>query len=137
MIKQGYVIEVTSWENDADCYNTKRIDGLTEQEVVWRVNVLKALGAYYNTKGGHVLAYPFPPDLAELIFAELSEVAKLDYYSGYELDKGVDDNTRQEVASNVLYDMLGVAYESDYQRVMEYYKIYLYAEALPDLSAEF
>jgi hypothetical protein len=40
-IKKGYRITVTSWENDADNYNTKSIEGLDENEIKFHVELAK------------------------------------------------------------------------------------------------
>lgn len=50
-IKPGYRITVTSWENDADNYNTKTLDGLTEHEAGYHVDLLKLIaGSHCNDK---------------------------------------------------------------------------------------
>lgn len=33
VIKKGYMIEVTTWENDGDNYKTSSVDGLSQQEL--------------------------------------------------------------------------------------------------------
>ena len=43
IIKAGYRITVTSWENDADYYNTNTVDGLDEQETKFHVDLLKLI----------------------------------------------------------------------------------------------
>lgn len=50
-IKAGYRITVTSWENDADNYNTEIIDGLDESTTQYHVDLLKLLkGSHCNDK---------------------------------------------------------------------------------------
>ena len=41
-IKAGFRLEVETWENDADNYRTEVLDGLTEAEVKFYVEVAKA-----------------------------------------------------------------------------------------------
>jgi hypothetical protein len=43
VIKAGYRITVTSWENDADNYNTKTLGGLNEHEAGYHVDLLKLI----------------------------------------------------------------------------------------------
>lgn len=43
VIKSGYRITVTSWENDADNYSTHIRDGLDEHEARFHVDLLKLL----------------------------------------------------------------------------------------------
>lgn len=40
-IKAGIKLEITSWENDADNYNTKSITGLTEDEAKFYIEFAK------------------------------------------------------------------------------------------------
>lgn len=41
MIKKGYQLRVTSWENDADNYNTVSLDGLSKEDVEFYLNFIK------------------------------------------------------------------------------------------------
>lgn len=51
VIKPGYRITCTSWENDADNYNTKTVDGLSEDTVRFHVDLLKLIaGSNCNDK---------------------------------------------------------------------------------------
>jgi hypothetical protein len=51
IIKAGYRITVTSWENDADNYNTKTVEGLNEDEVNFHIDLLKLIvGSNSNDK---------------------------------------------------------------------------------------
>lgn len=47
-IKAGFRLEVETWENDADNYRTKVLDGLTEAEVKFYVELAKA---HYSMNG--------------------------------------------------------------------------------------
>jgi hypothetical protein len=40
-IPAGYVLEITSYENDFDFYNTKRLTGLEETELQWHIKFLE------------------------------------------------------------------------------------------------
>ena len=40
-VKQGYLLKITTWENDADNYNSATLDGLTEKQVEFYVAVAK------------------------------------------------------------------------------------------------
>lgn len=65
-IKAGYRIEVVTWENDADNYKTRDIDGLSEDEAVEIVKYLKlfkksewdgGLGNAYNPDDEFIQEY--------------------------------------------------------------------------------
>jgi hypothetical protein len=65
IIKAGYRITVTSWENDADNYNTKTVDGLDEQETKFHIDLLKLIaGSHCNDKA--VFGNLYEPDDSEV-----------------------------------------------------------------------
>lgn len=41
MIKAGFMLEITSWENDADNYKTIQISGLTKEKCQLYINIIK------------------------------------------------------------------------------------------------
>lgn len=102
IIKAGYRITVTSWENDADNYNTVTIDGLDEQEARYHVDLLKLIksshcndktvfGNMYEPRDSEIKAFEeaiegvfykhgksFPPDMTLDIAMDI-----LSDYTGY------------------------------------------------------
>lgn len=47
-LKKGYMAKITSWENDADNYQTHQIDGLTEKELNCLIDFCK----FHYSKNG-------------------------------------------------------------------------------------
>lgn len=45
-IKPGFLLKVTTWENDGDNYNTVDLDGLTETEVRFYLHLCKKFDSY-------------------------------------------------------------------------------------------
>ena len=130
MIKSGYLLQITSWENDGDCYNTISLDGLNDGQVYWRIEFLKALRAQRATKLNEVdwqslvlkvenLAGLFPDKFLDLEPEEDIKIAYNDFFSEYATK------------------MIGSAYECDYMRTYESHKVYWIEATLVDHSAVF
>ena len=50
-VKQGYLLKITTWENDADNYNSATLDGLTPAQVEFYVAVAKMHYSGSSQKG--------------------------------------------------------------------------------------
>lgn len=113
MIKAGYAIEITSWENDADCYNTKRIDGLSLEECRWRCAFIK-----YYAENIHQVELDYTHTEALYAFVPASYIEG----AGYSVPE--DESERHELVCDLVYQMFGFAYESDRTRVCESWAVY-------------
>jgi hypothetical protein len=51
MIQAGYQLHVTTWENDADHYQTNSIGGLSKEDVEFYVHILRHFKSKYNGGG--------------------------------------------------------------------------------------
>ena len=60
---KGYRLTVTTWENDADNYNTKTIEGLTFLETKFYVGFCKLFGSSCNNEG---IGNMYDPNDAEI-----------------------------------------------------------------------
>lgn len=107
-IKLGWMLQVTSWENDGDCYNTKTLDGLTEDEVRAKVALCKVLHSIGQE--------PHDANTVEEIAAKLSI-----------LEDEVEDG---------IYELVGFA-NGEYLRVCESWKVYYIPFDLPDMTDKF
>ncbi len=121
MIKAGYTLEVTSWENDGDCYNTKRLDGLRAKDVSWRFKFLKR----FSQDNDHQLT-------EESVNALILLVDPNRYNN-----EAITEELAYEVVNDVIYEMLGSTYESDYLRTFESAAVYYVEQDMLDLAAEF
>lgn len=108
-INFGWMLKVTSWENDGDCYNTKTFDGLTEDEVRSAVAMCKELQSIGKVE--------LDADNLEKIAAKLS--------------------LHTDEVEDQIYDLVGTAYESTYLRVCESWEVYYIPFDIPDRTSEF
>jgi hypothetical protein len=121
MILAGYTIEVTSWENDGDFYNTKRIQDLTLNAVTWLVELAKLIQARENRQDD------LTQEEAEDWFTNIR--AKVG--CTYDLEEPALDETYDYV-SNIVYEMLG--YGEYGTRVLESYKVYYFPENVEEVK---
>lgn len=119
MIKSGFMVRVTSWGNDGDCYNTKTFDGLSPAQVT-------SLVAFCC----------FMQDCkAELI--EDVDFSKFKYFNGYVGFTGWDCDNSQEYFQEIYDEIAGYAYESEYMRVIESFDVHYIPSDLEDYSDKF
>lgn len=110
-IKLGWMLQVTSWENDGDSYNTKTLDGLTEDEVSAKVAMCKVLHSLGQESRD--------ANTVEEIASKLSL-----------LEDEVEDG---------IYELTGFseAAGGEYLRVCESWKVYYIPFDLPDMTDKF
>lgn len=116
VIKAGYRLTVTSWENDADNYNTVVVDGLTKDQVELAVDFIKLVAkSSCNHKGYYGNMYD--PDDGEIaqFDAAITEVLKkhnieeeypLDYARELYWDYGLASEFYTRVAEKVVVEFV-------------------------------
>jgi hypothetical protein len=136
-IPAGYQIQVESWENDGDNYNTKVISGLTEDEC----SFYAAVCDYFGQRGNDFLFVPNILKDLQVIFDK--------YKFGF--DEGMAREWHSVLAddydlSELTNDILGYPSECYYSmgddkkeffRTVESYRVYYIEREMPDLSREF
>jgi hypothetical protein len=115
-IKAGYRITVTSWENDADNYNTHTIDGLDEPTTKYHVELLRLIkGSHCNDKT--VFGNLYEPRDSEVEAFEKAAIEVLAKHGKLE-----DDYEPLDIAVDILYDYTGCS-EGYLTRVAEYISV--------------
>lgn len=125
-IKAGYELKVTSWENDGDCYNTKSIQGLTKEGCLRLVMFCE-----------EVSQSRWESNSALVENALKNETVKTLLTKHFSEDYDFKEEYLEDYTSELLYELIGNSYESDYPRVLESYEVYFHKEELHDLSKEF
>lgn len=80
IIKAGYRITVTSWENDADNYNTKILEGLTLEDAKFTVDFIK-LFTSQNSRPNPGIGNMYEPSEGEI---EKANQAVADVFNKHE-----------------------------------------------------
>lgn len=132
--KKGFMIEITSWENDGDHYLTKIIDGLTKEEV----NQFSYIMPFFKSRNSKSKGFGNKEfcmfSVEEVLMEGLDEgkltrefLGKFFFYDGHpDLDK--------------IQNLLGcpVEYDYDFIRVFESMNIYHLPEdvVIPEFNPE-
>lgn len=106
MIQQGYMLRVTSWENDGDCYNTKEIQGLTETQARWLVRFCEQLAKQDQIPAHDVDFESWP-------------LGTFPGFGGLE-----EQQLDQELAEEIAYELVGTGYENGLLRVCESWTVH-------------
>lgn len=117
IIPAGYRITVTSWENDADNYNTEVKEGLSLEQCKLYVDLCKLM------EGDDDVSNLYEPDEEELALlkAALVSVAK-QHLPAAELDEDATEEDMNDVMMDIIYD-LGLAGGDFCTRVCEEWKV--------------
>ena len=111
-IKAGFRITVTSWENDADNYNTTITNGLDESTVQYHVDFLKLIkGSHCNNK--NVFGNLYEPRDSEVAAFEKAVTKVVEKHGKLEVECEPLD-----IAMDILYDYTGAS-EGYMTRVVE------------------
>ena len=130
-IQSGYLLQVISWENDGDYYNTKSIQGLTPEQAKWRIEFLKALALDDSQDESDV---PYI-EIASKITNGLGIECCTWYDNIPEYPPYNDEDDLRDYYSSIAHDMLGGAEYG--RRHLDSYNVYCIREEIPDISNEF
>lgn len=140
IIKAGYRLTVTSWENDADNYATKVIDGLTFE----RARICAAYCELFNSDDAVRNAYEPDDDEIATIDERVASVARADAgFIAHVFDAIGEDATDEQIRDYVfetIISEMGLCWRSDfYTRVCDSWRIE-YVEQdinIPDVTDKF
>ena len=128
-IKAGYRVTITSWENDADNYNTKSIDGLTENEVRFLkplCEILKSGNGYYKDGCFGNMYDPSDSGIENLRLAVIEVVnANLHLTNDPNWKEILEENEGEFILDyymDIMYD-LGLTCGQQYTRVLEKFTV--------------
>jgi hypothetical protein len=149
LIHAGYRLSVTTWENDADNYKIKIVEGLTKPQVSFLVDVCNHMesasnGGFANNQFGN-LYEPTDGEL-ELYSRYMLALAKA---HGYDCDPDQDYDDMYDLydaADEAIYELsgyelsdLGLTGDDFFTRVCESYTVEYIPQAveLQDVTADF
>lgn len=143
-IKAGYRLEVVSWENDADNYNTKVIDGLTIRQVQFYTKLCKMLeskNSWGDTAHFGNMYEPSDEEVAAYIAAvrplarAYVDVINCEGYTETDIE---DDEDLGNRLNDFTSDLMGNS-EYYYHRVVESFSVHYLSEdiELQDITDQF
>ena len=129
MIKAGYQITITSWENDADNYKDVTIGGLTKDRVKY---IIAMCSLFTSNKHGNL--YDVRHDSQEVFLARLDMVAVASAYTDV-----LEPNEIEYICEDPSeYMNTFISNGTDYTfRVFDSYKVHLMPIDIADVTNEF
>lgn len=123
-IPAGYQIQITSWENDADNYNTKILSGLTKEDAKFYIEFAKLFKTPYHDEGGLAAN---ASDYEDVKWPELIEAYKAvcDKYLPSNGANWGDERTIKNAISTYACQLLGSSEHYQF-RVYDGYVAYLF-----------
>lgn len=119
-VKSGYLISVTTWENDADDFSTQYFDGLTLEEVTMFSSVLMIFKPSYH--GGEDLCNEDFYDIEDGIRSHLDKLLSESKISQDFVDKYFPRHNLLKALQTILGEP--VQYDYDFIRVFDEMKVY-------------
>jgi len=157
-IKAGYLLKLTTWENDADNYNTTELDGLTNEEVQFYIMIAKCFESGSNndqkTLGNTVVWSSYNEegswsrkrsvDHTEYLDQKIKEWQEAGNSIPEKWDRTKDPYLMDGEADDTSYfyiellsDLIGTWNDGEYWRVFESFAVYLVPNQIQDCSVAF
>jgi len=130
VISAGYQLTVTSWENDADCYMTKSIDGLNQDMVQFYVDMCKLLESRNSANRGFGNMYDPSETEIDKYYEALYNVymkhkSNVIWPASWEIESVDETNVNEigDMCHEMLLELFGYGAEGFYTRVLEKYEV--------------
>lgn len=138
-IPVGFQLHITTWENDADHYNTEIISGLTENDVRFLIDVASAFKSQNNHDAPGLGNGTVAGDqLQELIREKLFSHPNISDKLKREWSEVKDD---EDYAYSILVDSLLGSPQEDYDmnfcRVFDSAQVFYFPEEVLDVTEDF
>lgn len=122
-IEKGYQLQILSWENDSDCHSVKIINGLTQDDVLFLIEIASCFKSKNSVPKGFGNSEASADDIIakyHLIkekYPNISENLKINWNIGSEYE---DENIPYFITEY----LIGTTYESDSWRVFDSYQVF-------------
>ena len=135
IIPPGYQLHITSWENDADNYNTKIFSGLTKEDVRFYIHFLNHFKSHKSYGNESIEDYP--------------DAEKIAITSAYETCRPTTPQLLEDVETSIehwetsdsscdwVYQTVGIWCEGERYRVFDSCEVYLVHTPIPNVTEEF
>lgn len=130
-IKPGYMLQIETWENDRDNYNTVTFTGLNKDEVEFYIRVASL---FYSVNSKYQ-GFGNTSDEDEEIANEIDSIIE-----EFKNNKSIPIDwldTEDEYYVDCLNDLIGRWNEGEYWRVFDNYKVYEVPVVIKDVTEEF
>jgi len=121
VIRQGYMIQVYSWENDLDVTRTITLDGLDEKQADMYYDIAMLLK---NGLGNNCMSPSHIPAVREVMVRHAETVAGIFGDETVVDDIQGNDESLTELFSELVYELVGSSENYDIYRVVESINVY-------------
>jgi hypothetical protein len=137
-VPAGYILKITTWENDGDNYKTSEITGLSKEDVPLYLHLVSLFKSRHggSPKGIGNSSVLSSENLAEKIFDHF-ESASLPLPSALRKGEDETDNEFRYRLDEEIFELIGVWMEGEYYRVFERAKIFFVKSPIQDVTYEF
>lgn len=132
-IPSGYQLQITSWTNDADNYNTTIHSGLTKEDVEFLINVIKPFKSK-NNGGRFGNNDSCTSDVDEHIFECFKNHLNSEKSAYSEWFEGIEEDC--DGLSDLAYDLIGCDEYCGW-RVFDSAKVFFYPEEVKEVTESF
>jgi len=159
MIKKGYQLTITSWENDGDAYKTQIISGLSQEKLKFFIDVMSNFfwnhrfaetlvkGKYYHGGNKNISDEKVVEIINDTLsrYPDVKEEIMTEYDLGHENDEFEEEWDREEYISvsyrKIITDLLGHPvseyYDKDFVRVACEYQVHYIPLDVEDVTQLF
>lgn len=134
-IEAGYQLQITSWTNDADNYNTTIHSGLSKADVEFLIAVVKPFESV-NRKGSFGNNDSCTEAVNEHILECFKNHKDLTNSKYAEWVEGFAQGRRFDGLSDLAYDLVGYDEYCGW-RVFDGFKVFFFPEAVEEVTKEF
>ncbi len=145
-LRPGYLVKITTWENDADNEKTVERDGLTEAQARFLIRAAQLFNSKNSANPGfgncNRKSDADLPDRLEALVAEhkvqygnegIPEYWDVDTWAA----EAEHDEYREDYTRDVFYDLIGMWNEGEYWRVFTRFEVFLVPEAIRNVTEDF
>jgi hypothetical protein len=147
-IKPGYILKLTTWENDADNYMTKEFTGLEVDHVKFYVDVaLMFRSTYDGGKYGNVDRHSdyegrendseLVPDLKKIVDSYNQNNVSVPKEFDYHILSEEDSKYVEDILRDAVTELVGSWADGEYWRVVEDFEVFYLPTELVNVTSEF
>lgn len=146
MIPAGYQLYITTWENDADAYQTEIISGLAKEEVEFYLEIAKRFTSKNGTPKGLGNGSTTGEQLEEVVRTALANHPNISDELRDEVNSCFEDEEHWVshlygfLTETILGSPVNDIYCYDYKnfcRVFDAFKVFYFPEAVQEVTSEF
>lgn len=129
MILAGYQLNVTSYEGDANHYNTKTMHGLSLAEVKFHIALVQVFASYGRKGMGLGNECPSNEEYIKVILPILKA-----HPCAAEYLEEKDSYAVENAVECIVMEYIGYSYESNYNRAYDGHTVYFFENDVPEVD---